>query len=136
MPNMRKTSKEKGVSYYKKRADELLSKLVREKQYCEWCGRTNGTFQCSHVVGRGNLALRYDILNVKCLCAWCHLRWHANPLESSRWFKSKYPQRYEYLMANKNKTIKRSIDDYKELIKNIKERNIKKLVTFYQEENT
>lgn len=117
--------------YWKNKLDPAMSKLIRKKGVCERCGRTDVTFDWSHVVGRHNLTLRWDILNALCLCFQCHrFFWHEEPLESGAWFKQKFPERWQYLVENRNKIIKRTEEDYKTLLKNIQEENFKALVTF------
>jgi len=65
------------------------------------------------------------------MCQRCHLWWsHKNPLDFTEWFKTKYPARYDYLMENRNKIIKRTEEDYKTLLENILSRSIRDLVTF------
>jgi hypothetical protein len=105
-----------------------MSKLVREKGYCERCGRTDTSFDWSHIVGRKNLTLRWDILNGLCLCFQCHrFFWHEEPLEAHNWFKEKFPERYEYLLRAKNVILNRTEEDYKELYQAILNKDIQKL---------
>ena len=115
-------------AYWKRQLDPLMSKLVREKGYCERCKRTTGVLNDAHIIGRINLTLRWDIFNHLCLCYQCHRYfWHEEPLESSQWFQKKYPGRYEYLMKVKNKVNKRTEEDYIQLRKWIKNKKIDKL---------
>jgi len=117
--------------YWKNKLDPAMSCLIRKKGFCERCGRTDTSLDWSHVVGRKNLTLRWDIFNALCLCFQCHRYfWHEEPLDSAVWFKEKYPARWAYLSENKNKFIKRIEEDYKELLKNIEEGNLKALITF------
>ena len=119
-----------GVRWWIKECDKAYAELIRSKGKCEWCGG-NSLLQCSHVIPRTNKALRWDIFNGLCLCYFCHLHvWHKDPLKSITWFSEKYPERYNYLMENRNKLLKRLPEDYEKLIKNIKERNFRSLVTF------
>ena len=54
--------------------------------------------------------------NALCMCAYCHLRkWHARPLEASKWFQDKYPDRFHYLETENQKTIKYSTVDLEEI---------------------
>jgi len=117
--------------WWKARLDPAMSKLIRKKGFCERCGRINTSLDWSHVVGRKNLTLRWDILNALCLCFQCHRYfWHEEPLDSVEWFKIKFPQRWVYLSENKDKVIKRTEEDYKKLLRDIKENNLKALVVF------
>lgn len=75
---------------------------ARDKGLCQWCGVGEGKqHHWSHVIpkGRCGLRLRFDMANVKDLCATCHRRWHECPLEAAEWFSSRFPDRREYLDA-------------------------------------
>ena len=92
---------------------------IRDKGKCQKCGKpvSGKNAHTSHVIPKshGNY-LRFDITNLKLLCFHCHINWwHKNPLESAEWFKSKFPERWEYLQLNKEKTIKMTLDDYDKL---------------------
>lgn len=56
------------------KATKLHAELVRSRGRCERCGRTDGAFQCAHIVPRRYAATRVDPLNAWCLCPGCHLR--------------------------------------------------------------
>lgn len=120
----------KSISWYKKKCDEELSRLVREKGFCERCGKTDKQFlQHAHVIPRTNSTLRWDIINALCLCYSCHIFfWHKNPLDASNWFRDKFPARYEYLQATRNKYVKRTQEDYQILLQEIRAKNLKNLV--------
>ncbi len=67
----------------------------------------------SHIipVSHGN-ALKYDPENIICLSYHNHINWwHKNPIEAYEWFKTKFPERYKYVMAKKNDLVKFSVDD-------------------------
>lgn len=96
-----------------KRLDDYTREKVRErdKHRCVWCGKRVEGFnsQVSHVIPKGrSLHLRWDMSNVKLLCAYCHNeKWHKRA-EGRKWFDEKYPERAEYVDANQNTTVKRS----------------------------
>jgi hypothetical protein len=124
-----KIKKSKSFKWWKNKLDEAMSKLVREKNVCEKCGNVYAKFHDAHVVGRRNLTLRWCILNHLCLDAQCHrFWWHEEPLEAATWFQKKFPERYQYLMANKDKIIKRTESDYKEILEAIENKDFKKLI--------
>lgn len=104
------------VKYYKKKADDLTSAIVKLQGKCEWCGSTTGQLQCAHIIGRVNHTLRFDPMNVLCLCANCHRKAHTYPMEFSNWVLNKYPNRASYLAHNKGQLTKRTAKDYKELV--------------------
>jgi len=104
---------------------EKLDKLaktcakVRDGYTCQWCGKKveGVSAHGSHVipVSRGNY-LRWDLLNIKCLCFGCHMqRWHLNPIEAGRWFCEKFPARELYLSERKNTIKKFSMSELEEL---------------------
>lgn len=103
-----------------KRLDQAAMAYIRErdKWTCQWCGkRVDGSnAHCSHVIprSRGN-ALRWDPMNLKLLCFHCHInKWHKDPNEASRWFRFKFPERYDYLELNRHELVKLSISDLEE----------------------
>ena len=104
------------IKYYKKKADDLVSLIVRLKAKCEWCGTNNGQMQCAHFVGRANHTLRFDFQNVICLCATCHRKGHNYPRDFVKWFEKKFPNRVKYIEMNKHRITKRNALIYKELV--------------------
>ena len=107
----------------KRKCDTLFSKIVRSAGVCDWCGKSSSQvqLQCSHVISRKYLKLRWDENNACPLCASCHMKWHSHPIQAMEWFKQKYPARYEYLQDAKIGTHKMTLDDYKELYNNLKQ---------------
>jgi len=96
----------------------------RDKYICQKCGKKveGSNAHGSHVipVSHGD-ALRFDLMNIKCLCYHCHLNWwHKNPLEAQEWFKEKFPDRFAYLMIHKNDVVKRKRDELMELLEKYK----------------
>lgn len=81
-----------------KRADELFSKYIRQRDgKCVKCGKQT-SLQCAHIVGRRNFHLRYDPQNAITLCYRCHIHWqHKEPLEFTRWLEVTDPTRVSYL---------------------------------------
>lgn len=105
----KKKPKKKGptVTKLKTECDELVKLIikVRDKNTCQRCYKVVSGSDChgSHVipVSAGN-KLRWDEQNIKVLCYHCHLNWwHKNPLEATEWFKTRFPDRYAYLQANR-----------------------------------
>jgi 5-methylcytosine-specific restriction endonuclease McrA len=116
------------VSRFQHKCDDEFSKLVRSQGKCERCGSREG-LDAAHVVGRKNLNLRWNILNVICLCRRCHSEFaHRYPKKFSLWFESTYPERVEYLQKTRYLYRKRTMADYEELLSAIKKRDFKSLV--------
>jgi hypothetical protein len=124
--------KTKTLSWWKKDTQTKFNALIREKGYCEWCGSTVNQLHCSHILSVGaHPNLRFDILNVCCHCSYCHrFKWHDNPLGGMEWFINKYPERFKYLQAVKNNYKKWTIPDLQEIQEYIKNKDLKKLITF------
>lgn len=86
--------------------DKLSKRIVylRDNYTCQKCGKySKSDYQASHVipVSAGN-KLRWEPLNMKVMCHHCHLNWwHKNPMEAAAWFSEKFPERWEYLQANR-----------------------------------
>lgn len=116
------------TSRLQQRCDKEFSRLVREKEICEKCGVRGVDFDTAHIIGRKNLTLRWDILNVFCFCRECHMWAHANPTKFIQWIKSKYPERMDYVDSYKNRILKRTTEDYKFILEAIREKNFKHLI--------
>jgi 5-methylcytosine-specific restriction endonuclease McrA len=85
--------------------DTKFSLYIRQPGRCEMCGKTE-SLQCSHVISRTVIPLRWHPLNAIPLCYHCHMHiWHRDPLYSARWFEARYPGRYDRLIEMKNKTV-------------------------------
>lgn len=74
----------------KRKKDKQFSEYIRKRDgECKWCGRKEGRLNCSHIIPRGNLELRWNEANAVTLCYRCHLiRWHKSPLEGVKWIRS------------------------------------------------
>jgi 5-methylcytosine-specific restriction endonuclease McrA len=85
--------------------------LARAGHACERCGRSE-RLQWHHVYTRAIRSLRWDLDNLICLCAGCHLWWHHEPLDATIWMRNQwehlFPGRYERLVETRR--MKRKID--------------------------
>jgi hypothetical protein len=126
---MRKRIKKYSHTWWHNRLDPKLSEIVIEKKICAKCRKRNLQFNCSHIKPKGRYqGLRYDPVNVLCLCARCHAWfWHDDPLEATEWFRAKYPNRYVYLQEAKKIFVKRNQEYYKKVDKALNERDFKNL---------
>ena len=75
-----------------KQLDELWSKVIRQKGYCECCMSKNKKLNAHHIFTRSRKATRWEISNGLCLCAGCHtlsstLSAHKTPVEFTRWLE-------------------------------------------------
>lgn len=122
------------ISKLKKKLEKLVADYVklRDNYTCQWCGKKVAGSNChaSHVINKaqGN-QFRFDPLNLKVLCMYCHMhKWHKDPVVASEWFKSKFPDRYDYLYNSVRKTVKFSRFDYESMVEDMKEK-IKEFTT-------
>jgi len=90
-----------------KKLDKVVKDIIKQRDNytCQHCGKYLEKSNChaSHVipVSAGH-RLRWDKQNLKTMCYHCHLNWwHKNPVEAGEWFMSKFPDRWEYLQANR-----------------------------------
>lgn len=115
MPKRKKSDRQKAIE----KLDKLVADAVRKRDNftCQKCGKySEKGLHCSHVIPRTNLALRWNLANLKTLCVGCHLFWwHKNPLEASEWFRNKFPDRYELIEDLRNEITKYTLDDLLEL---------------------
>ena len=114
-----KTKRKPSKTTLKHKMDKIWSGIIREKQFCEMCGRPANNPH--HVVGRRILSIRWDLRNGCLLCTYCHLfskfSAHQDPLGFMEWFKRKRPYDYEYLLAKKNELFD---GDYEVILEELK----------------
>ena len=108
--------------------DELCRDIIRirDDMTCQRCHKQieKSNAHCSHVIpkSRGN-NLRWNLINLKLLCMYCHLHWwHKDIISGAEWFKSAFPARHKYLESRKNDMVKFSIVDLKELLNELREK--------------
>jgi len=110
------------ITTARNKLDKLWSLKIREKEYCEVCGKIGNNPH--HVVGRRNMTLRFDLRNGVLLCPLHHTfgiqSAHQDPLGFVNWFKNNRPKDLKYLMKQRNIITKRKLPDYLELIEELK----------------
>lgn len=110
-------------SSLKRKLDREVSRIVRARGSCARCGKgaEQVTLQCSHIIGRSNLAVRWSLDNCVALCVGCHLYWwHREPLEASEWVRSYLGEIKLRELKDKAKTIKKwTMDELVELLKTL-----------------
>lgn len=87
--------------------DKLCSKIVRSVGECQYCGCPEySKLHCAHIYTRKWRSVRWDLLNMICLCASCHLSFHDKPVEFQE-FVVQYLGEVKYqelkIRANTNK---------------------------------
>lgn len=114
---MSRKTKIHGHTWWHKTLDKKLGTWLRETfTECAYCNKPN-YLQVSHILPKGAYPhLRYDPINILPMCGHCHnFIWHANPVESGKWFERNYPQRKEYLDEAKLIYIKRNLAYYQKV---------------------
>jgi len=110
-------------------ADAAFSKCVRERSdwHCERCGTHypdgGPSLHCSHVVTRGNHAVRYSKSNAMALCFGCHRKVEGDHFEHRRvYFEVFGEETYNQLEVAKQQIVRKS------------QRPIKEIAAFYRSE--
>ena len=89
-------------------ADKWFSRCVRERAEwkCEKCGKqydsTSMGLHCSHFVGRGNYAVRFEPLNADAHCYYCHSQFEQNPHKHTEWKREQLGYSYDVLIEKSN----------------------------------
>jgi len=92
--------------------DMLCSFLIRRKGKCQRCGKKDN-LQTAHIFGRTYLNTRWDLDNLLCLCADCHINFaHKCPILFTE-FVRKFlgEEKYETLKEKHNLITKYTIED-------------------------
>ena len=104
----------------KRKLDKAFSQLVRSRGKCEWCGAKNDTLQTAHIFSRKYMSVRYEPLNVLCLCASCHFKAHAQPINFTL-FVQKYlgAEKFAELQQKAQKIKKWTLQDLQTLLESL-----------------
>jgi len=92
----------KSVKSLRKKLKDTIREYVRlrDEDTCQMCGAVvyGSNSHPSHVKPVSTHShLQYDENNIKILCMSCHRNWHLDPTKSTKWFKMRFPVRFEYL---------------------------------------
>ncbi len=106
-----------------KKLDKAFSEKVRAIGVCARCrkGAEQITLQCAHLIGRRNMAVRWDLDNGIPLCYACHMFWaHKEPI----WFNDfakQYLGEYKFnKLKQKAQMIKKwTIQDLQDLLQTL-----------------
>jgi 5-methylcytosine-specific restriction endonuclease McrA len=87
----------------KKEADRLFALAVKQRDgyICQACGKTreNAVIECAHVVGRGELSIRFNLDNAMALCKGCHYAYTKSEANWRAWLERNRPGLRERLYA-------------------------------------
>lgn len=117
---MRKLSKRT----LRNKLDKLCSEIVRARGRCEKCGKRDN-LQCAHIFGRTYNNTRWDLDNLLCLCADCHINFaHKQPILFAEWVRKHLgEERYELLKGKHYQITKFTIAELQIKIDMLKELN-------------
>ena len=92
-------------SYWRQKADQRWSQVIRQQGYCTYCGR-RGNLEAHHLIGRDHLALRHRVECGLCLCRHHHrfcsqISPHLAPKAFEAWLQKAYPERYQWIQKHK-----------------------------------
>ena len=101
-------------SYWKKRADRLWSKVIRQTGQCSYCG-SRMNLQAHHLISRRHDYTRHKVECGLCLCEHHHLYCsnispHLAPKEFEKWLKKNFPKKYRWVQKNKYLKIYNKVD--------------------------
>jgi len=96
-------------------ADAAFSDAVRlSRNYtCEHCQKSDGRMEAAHIYGRANKSVRWDTMNILCLCHTCHRRFTENPLDFETWLKRKVGQGILNLLNEQRQRIQKTTVAYR-----------------------
>jgi len=106
--------------YYTDKIDAYLSKKIKARGKCQKCFLVNEPMDPAHIITRKNKTLRFDEMNIMCLCITCHRWGHDNPKKFQTYVAYRHPKRWAYLVKRKNIITKRTAIDLKELWESLK----------------
>ena len=114
--------KKSALAIAKDKCDDLWRWIIKSGGNCEICGKP--TRDPHHVVGKKNLALRWDIRNGVRLCFQHHtggkLSAHNDPIWFMDWFLRARPDDYKYLLKKKNEVWDKDYEKVLEYLEKIK----------------
>jgi hypothetical protein len=105
----------------KKKADKVLSLFIRSYGKCQFKGKDtihcSPILQCAHIETRGTNRLRHDLHNLLCLCGGHHWYYTNNPSKFDEMVQKYFPIQWKYVQKHKHELVKRTAEDYQNLIK-------------------
>lgn len=96
-------------------ADKAFSDAIRfyRAYRCEHCQTQNGKMEAAHIFGRANKAVRWDVMNILCLCFRCHLHFTGNPLEFTAWLERYLGEGHLEILNEKRRRIQKDTKAYR-----------------------
>lgn len=108
---LEKPKRKRKKASIQKRCDTLASAYYRRlTPYCQAAGKVNmkcgGPIQWCHILGRGNLRIRYEPYNHLILCAGAHVWFTHHPQEWFEFVQEHYPDKWALAQAHKDEVLK------------------------------
>ena len=119
-------AKKRTRTWYIKKLSEKAKKYVKERDSytCQYSGKVVSGSNChaSHILNVGqHKYAELDPHNMKVLSSYYHLHWwHKDVLHATKWFKSIFPDRYDYLMSLAEHKVKIPTEALEQLHENTK----------------
>lgn len=118
--------KQASNSWLNKQLDKLWSQAVRQKGYCELCGRKppEVVLHAHHIFSRRHFSTRWDVNNGLALCNGCHLyKAHKDIQEFADFVRWKYGAEYiDELRKKAHTTADFTKEDKLQMIEKLKKR--------------
>jgi len=101
-------------SYWRKKADQRWSQIIRRQGYCAYCGSRNN-LEAHHLIRRNYLPTRLLIECGMCLCRYHHrfcppISPHLAPEAFEAWLQIAFPERYQWVQDHKTRWSVEKID--------------------------
>lgn len=107
----------------KRKLDTLFSLKVRSIGICQLAGtdtiHCGGVLQCCHLIGRGNLFLRWHEWNAISGCAGHHVYYTYHPEAWREQIMKLYPLEYQWLLDNREQKITFNESYFQEKLKEL-----------------
>ena len=101
-------------SYWRQKADQRWSQVIRQQGYCAVCGR-RGNLEAHHLIGRSHFATRHRVECGLCLCRHHHrfcnqISPHLAPKAFEAWLQKAFPERDQWVQHHKTRWIVEKVD--------------------------
>lgn len=119
----KKAKKQNSISYLIRQADVLFAQAIKLRDKVSRKSGSSENLQCSHIWGRANKSVRWDMDNAFTLTAGEHLYWwHKEPVEAVEWAKQVLGlKKWEELKQKRNAYFKLTPEFLKNKIQELKQ---------------
>ena len=105
----------------KRKLDREVSRIVRSRGACAKCRNDKyEKLQAAHIFSRSQMSVRFDLLNLVCLCAGCHFWAHKNPILFTEFIQQYLGEtKYQELKTRARSIKKWTLDEMSDLLKTL-----------------